>query len=791
MIIGMDFGTTNSGMAVYENGALRLIPLDPMNANPHVARTALYITNDRAVYIGRDAINTYYDQNLNRPSRYERVRVGDIELTFGEIGTFIRDVFIEKDIYSPGRLFLSFKMGLSSTTYLGTIIGSHYYFLEDIIAIYLYTARQRAQTFLDTEVDTIVLGRPVRFSDDPVHNDLARERLLQAAFRAGFQRVYLQYEPIAAAHYYETTINNEQHVLIFDFGGGTLDISILRLGNPKTRRVLATGGIPIAGDVFDRKIVRAKLPPHFGEGGTYRLANQDLPMPSSYYEAFANWQELMLLQRTESLEKLQQIEITAHQPLKLRALVNLITSHYGLKMYDMAEGVKRKLSKQPHTSIQFDGPGFAVRDRLTRAEFEHLIRSDIRAISARLDGVLDEAGLAPGQIDAVIRTGGSSQIPAFIDLLETRFGADKVRELDAFSSVTAGLGIIAHQIKSGELDLPLYTPDSRRGGDYLNSKTQGGVPVVDINLMKKLVELREQGAVNDRRIPIIVAGMERGQLAAVPHSEAGEHRLNTIGIPDDVTTPVAAFAPDERVVLMTTEYRYLTRSAGELSNLFATSVDLTKLEGFQRDSFGQETVCALAPWSSLEDATSIVTLNTRGYARAIPAETLLSRLGQTIPYQMERGKGFPAALLGVNGTGDGDIIAISHAGRGVRVAARNLSPLEARLFQLPPASDLIGAFYLDEPGEILIATTAGYMQRVLSSDIPHLPLNTTGEKLIARSNPAAAIRLQPGRPVWALTNRRLIPVDPTAVPLLPPAATGTFKAFRPQRGDKEFLIGLF
>ncbi|MBZ0277100.1 MAG: Hsp70 family protein, partial [Anaerolineae bacterium] len=686
MIIGMDFGTTNSGMAVYDGAALRLIPLDPMNTNPHVARTALYITNDRAVFIGRDAVNTYYDQNLNRPSQFEQVRVGEIELTFGEIGTFVRDVFVEKDIFSPGRLFLSFKMGLSSTSYLGTIIGSHYYYLEDIIAVYLYTARRRAETFLNTELDTIVLGRPVRFSDNPAHNDLARERLLQAAFRAGYKRVYLQYEPIAAAHYYETTISGEQNVLIFDFGGGTLDISILRLGNRKTRQVLANGGIPIAGDVFDRKIVRAKLPPHFGEGSTYRLANQELPVPSSYYEAFSNWQELMLLQRSESLERLQQVERTSRQPLKLRALVNLITSHYGLKMYDMAEGVKRMLSGQSHSAIKFDGPGFAVRDMLTRAEFERLIRGDIRAITERLDSVMNDAGLRPDQIDAVIRTGGSSQIPAFIDLLETRFGAEKVRELDAFSSVTAGLGIIAHQVSSGELDLPVYTPDSQRGGDYLNSKTQGGIPVIDLELMQKLVDLRENGANTQHQIPVILAGMERGKLAAVPHSESGEHALNVIGMLSDATAPVGVFAPDERVVLMTTEYRYLTRTVGELSDLFATDVDLGKIEGFHRDSFGQETVCALAAWTALENSSGIVILNTRGYARLIPAETLLTRLGQSVPYQMQRGKGYPAALLGVNG-GGGDVIAISHAGRAVRVPVKELSPLETRLFQLPPASD--------------------------------------------------------------------------------------------------------
>jgi molecular chaperone DnaK (HSP70) len=71
----MDFGTTNSGMAVYDGKGLQLIPLDPSNHNPHVARTALYITNDSYVHIGRGATDKYYEQNLNRPSHIERVRV--------------------------------------------------------------------------------------------------------------------------------------------------------------------------------------------------------------------------------------------------------------------------------------------------------------------------------------------------------------------------------------------------------------------------------------------------------------------------------------------------------------------------------------------------------------------------------------------------------------------------------------------------------------------------------------------------------------------------------------------
>ena len=74
MIIGMDFGTTNSGIATYDGEHLQIIPIDGNN----VARTALYITNDRQFYIGREAIDTYFAQNLNRPVNISRVRVGEI-----------------------------------------------------------------------------------------------------------------------------------------------------------------------------------------------------------------------------------------------------------------------------------------------------------------------------------------------------------------------------------------------------------------------------------------------------------------------------------------------------------------------------------------------------------------------------------------------------------------------------------------------------------------------------------------------------------------------------------------
>lgn len=762
MIIGMDFGTTNSGMSVFDGEKLSLIPLDPNNNNPTVARTALYITNDRLVHIGRNATDKYYEQNLNRPSKLERVRVGEVELTFAEIGTFIRDVYIDKDVFSPGRLFLSFKMALSSPKYLGTVVGTDYYFLEDIIATYLYVTKKRAETHLKTKLDTIVLGRPVRFSEDESQNEVARERLLQAAFRAGYKTVYLQYEPIAAAYHYESTINTEQNVLIFDFGGGTLDLSIMRLGNPKTRAVLATGGIPIAGDVFDRKIVRKKLPPHFGEGGYYHHTDQRLPVPNSFYDAFSNWQDLLAMQLPDRLESIQMIARTSNQPLKIRALINLITSNYALKMFDLAEKTKRSLSESDQTLIRFDGPGFSVRDIIKRREFEHLIRSDVRAIDKCLDEVIQLAGLNSMQIDAVIRTGGSSQIPAFIDLLNERFGANKVADLDVFSSVTSGLGLIAHEIEQGDITLKAYHAKDYPAGDYLNVVAQGGIPVINISSMKKFIDVKEDQSHNQsEQLAIISLSNRQKLITTLLDANDFEQQIEFSGI--TLRPPLCLEPMATRNIFMTSEYRLMIKTSQQLADLQIIGSDLETVENFAKDAFGDEMVTGIARFNSLKSSEKIILLTSSGIARIFLTDGFLKELDRSIPYQIPASKGgYPLILIGTHGTHE--IIVITSNGRAVCIGVNQLHNHEERLVKVSSDTTIIGAFSLNTPQDIIIITQTGYAKRLSSADIKNTPLNSIGEKIIGRTNPIHAILSQPEKQLFVITTHRIVPTNQDKIP---------------------------
>lgn len=754
MIVGMDFGTTNSGMAVYDGNHLRLIPLEG-SISP-IARTALYITNDRQVYIGRQAIDTYYEQNLNRPVKIERIIIGEITLDFADLPSFKKYVYVEKDVLAPGRLFLSFKTALKSLNYLGTVIGSQFFYLEDIIALYLYIAKQRAEQHLQTDVRQIVLGRPVHYSTDPQEDQIAQERMLKAAFRAGFEEVCFQYEPVAAAYHYETTIQTEQNVLIFDFGGGTLDISVMRLGNPKNRAVLATGGVPIAGDVFDQKLVRAKLPKHFGEGTWYRAHGKDLPVPSSFYEAFSNWQDILALQRPDVFEFIQRIELTAHRPLQIRALRNLVSSSYGLKMYDTVEAVKRQLSEVERALIKLDGSGFQVREPVTRGEFERIIRPEIRTIEAHLDGVLAGAGLKYSDIDAVIRTGGSSEIPAFIHLLELRFGREKVRSIDIFSSVTSGLGIIAHHLAEGRVDGTFYR---REHQEYRMQAAHQDVPAVDFDTMKKFIALQDSPVEAHPAVALVGVTINDDVAAAVAPYETFSRpmKLDHLGMYCESFGLFVSAAPDERLLLMTSDYRFLLKTPRQLADMHRMGLRLAEAEGFRLDEFGNEHLTGISPWETVKNQPYLMLISTSGHFKRFRSDMLVPRIEQPVSYRIDRLKGgYPLALLGVGE--QGDVTVFSASGRALRVSMDAWLFDEGRLMRASSEEPLIAAFYTPEQHGFMLAGEDATAKYVTPDDIPEVTsLGGQGSKI--RPNLRAAVPYQPGFTLYAATTHRVQPID--------------------------------
>jgi hypothetical chaperone protein len=451
MRIGLDFGTTNSGAAVFDGQRVHVFPLDPAGRDPTVVRSVLYITREQEVFVGQEAVDTYYRQNIGRPSQMARRYVGEVEVVASEM-FFVRDVYVLVDELTPGRLLRSLKSALSGD-YEGTTIFERYYSLEELIAIYLRELRERVEAEAGEPVDGVVLGRPVTFvgSEDDVSNRRAEERLRRAAEMAGFREVAFELEPVAAALHYELTVEKPQDVVVFDFGGGTLDITVMRVGgDPTERQIFGTGGVGIAGDVFDQRIIERLLLDHFGRGTTVRLSahgeawgDDEVSFPDQYTDPLVHWQTIPELNRPDALRFLELAQVTGSHPARIRALESLLVNNYAMRLVDEVEQAKIALSSDYFVAIQLTGEDIDIWQPITRSQFETFISDAVKRIEACLLDTVERSGLGVDEIDAVVRTGGSAQIPCFVAMLERVFGPEKVVLSSVFSGVTSGLAIRA------------------------------------------------------------------------------------------------------------------------------------------------------------------------------------------------------------------------------------------------------------------------------------------------------------------------------------------------------------
>jgi len=454
--VGLDFGTSNSGVAVYDpaktGGAgghqVRLLPLDRQNILPEVVKSVLYITRDYQCAIGQEAIRQYYLDNVNRQRRYVRQWAGEIDVIGADMH-FVRDVYVYVDELKPGRLMQYLKTALRKSTsggYApaktsgagGTQVFERWYKVGDLVQIYLGQLKQRAEAILGETIHGVTLGRPVKFADTPEQDARAEETLRQAATAAGFKEVDFELEPVAAALDYEQSISSAQNVVIFDFGGGTLDIAVMRLGEGGGRKVYASGGVDIAGSDFDRAIIQKRMLAHFGLG---QISHQ--PEILELIEAIPDWMALPELATPQNRNVLEKAIRAGLSPVRLKALQALIYNDLAFTFYDRVEAAKISLSEQGATTISLEDRAIPLWELYTRSQFEADIQEYVGRVEKTLLDTLASSNLGIAAIDAVVKTGGSSSIPLFNEMLVRLFGAEKVKTSNAFSSVVAGLAISA------------------------------------------------------------------------------------------------------------------------------------------------------------------------------------------------------------------------------------------------------------------------------------------------------------------------------------------------------------
>ncbi len=283
-VIGVDFGTTNSVVSFLdEDGGSRVIRFG--SGALDVFRTVLCFWAEQVGVgtslrhaAGPAAIEAYLDDPLD------------------------------------SRLIMSMKTYLAQRSFSETRVFGRRHTLESLVATFLRALLLASGQ--DPSGAVIVAGRPVRFAGENPDDDLGAARLRAAFAEAGLADIHMALEPEGAGYRFARTLTRPANVLIGDFGGGTSDFSVLRFDPDGARRVVAlgNGGIGIAGDVFDFRIIDRVISPRLGKGDSYTVMGKRMPVPIEYFASFARWHRLSLMRNPRTLRSIEEVARTATTP---------------------------------------------------------------------------------------------------------------------------------------------------------------------------------------------------------------------------------------------------------------------------------------------------------------------------------------------------------------------------------------------------------------------------------------------------------------------------------------------
>jgi hypothetical chaperone protein len=376
---GLDFGTSNSAIGVARDKTAALAPIEASNTLMPSAVFFDYETKGRVLF-GNEAISAYVEQ-------------------------------------TEGRLMRALKSILGSPLIdEETGLGGRKVPLTKVVEIFLRHLKHKAEAFAGREITAVVHGRPVRFVDDDRADARAQEVLETIVRRAGFRDVAFVYEPVAAAHHYERTVQGEDLALIADIGGGTSDFSILRVGprhrgrGDRGRDVLATAGVRVGGTDFDTALSLATVMPLLGRGT--QLIEKNLPMPNALYHELADWATINFAYTYKNERELTGLVSLAREPEKVKRLLSVLRQWLGHRLAFAVEDAKIALSAEERAAVPLTFLEADLATTATRVDFDRAIEARIDRLYKAASDCISAAGLSPAAIDTILLTGGSSRVPA-------------------------------------------------------------------------------------------------------------------------------------------------------------------------------------------------------------------------------------------------------------------------------------------------------------------------------------------------------------------------------------------
>ena len=345
-VVGIDLGTTNSEVAVVEDGRPRILEAEGGGVMP----SCVGLDAGGQIIVGAAARNQY--------------------------------------AVAPERTVVSIKRLMGSGERVP--MGEETYAPQEISAFILKALKERAEKALDTAVSKAVITVPAYFAD------AQRQATREAGQMAGLEVLRIINEPTAAALAYEGGAGEAHTILVYDLGGGTFDVSVVRIEQGVVEVLASTGDTHLGGDDFDALIL--------------------------------DW-------------------LNKHMAVSLGLPAARSDPSLQARLRHAAEAAKIALSTAPHARLEEDHVGVAggqvqhLTYDLYRRDLEEGIEAMLGRTMESVSSALREAGVGPGQLDRVLLVGGSTLIPRVSELLRERLGQEPHGEVDPHLCVALGAAL--------------------------------------------------------------------------------------------------------------------------------------------------------------------------------------------------------------------------------------------------------------------------------------------------------------------------------------------------------------
>jgi hypothetical chaperone protein len=411
-LYGIDFGTTNSALAVYNEVSGEII-------HTIIIPSLIYFYEHRNAdgspnfVVGEEAVAAYLAEGMR------------------------------------GRFIKSVKQILSRSSFIETRIQNARYNASQLVAVIIKELKHKADQLIGEDCRKAVIGRPVFFDDHNVQKDtLAQTRLTKAAELAGFADVRFQFEPIGAAFAYERTLKKAEHVLVADLGGGTTDFTYLMLDpdkvGSKNRKgdMMATGGIYIGGDSLDAAFMWERGTPYFGKHTEYEATpGKRLTVPKSLFANICSWEQMNFFNGPRIKKDIEDYYYFSGKDPKFKNLITLIDNNLGYSVFRAIERTKIELSSARESTFSYHQMDIDIEEEITAQVYDQIIAKNVDQIAAYLDRFLAENNINPDTIESLFLTGGTSMVSAIQTLFKQRFPHVNLNSGDNFKSVATGLAL--------------------------------------------------------------------------------------------------------------------------------------------------------------------------------------------------------------------------------------------------------------------------------------------------------------------------------------------------------------